>query len=336
MAQLPFAIGQMLHAAGIRQQMMEAVNALEKVLRANGNDAPRSAKGRACKICEIWQRRFQTALRSEIPDWGALAAFRSITDFNIPLERLSDMFPPRPSGGNMSEPCPEHIDDPEKIWRAYQQYFERYRDFYSGKLQLQGEAETHFLQNLHQCEPLLGGQAGNIAWIWHCMGANALTYVPYPSHELAELPRKLPALSQLKLIQLENGQSEVTRLIELHGRAGIRKSDGTRVWAPSGGRGGRTTAPERLLVSPVSPSVLPRGRPGDVAASLRAAPWGRASRQAQSHRGGRYDVCRLFPLERRVRSLRARTVWDRVRPLQTSCDGCMALCKELDHGSPYP
>lgn len=179
MAKLRFEITTMLRKAGIRKQMMEAVTRLTNVL-----DHTEHAAGKAYKICDTWQRRFELALRNEILDWIGLAGFRLITDFTIPGDRVRDMFPPRPANGKNLDK--NELEDFEQCWQAYEQYFQdessseaeknnsknRESGSEAGKYILKGEVADYFRSQLHRCDQTLGGQAGNILWLWLTIGAS--------------------------------------------------------------------------------------------------------------------------------------------------------------------
>ena len=126
----------------------------EHALRAAGCEVIRAEKVSATRR----EGRTELALRSEIPDWCGLAAFRCITDFSVPLDLLDTVYPPRPN------PVPRSAYDRlktanqvgalEDVWAAYDLFFEHKDTLHSGKLQLRGEAEAHFLQNLSACQPI--------------------------------------------------------------------------------------------------------------------------------------------------------------------------------------
>ncbi len=188
MAQLPFNAFSMLSAPGIRGQVGCAVEALTEVLP--GPNAP----GQAYKICDLWQRRLELALRSEIPDWAGLAAFRHSLDYTLSEEVLEAL---RRAGASPSSAadCPRELATVAECWQAYDQYFNQGRDLHSGKFLLCGAAAEWFQAQASQCRPTLGGQAGNILWLWRCLGADAKAYTPYLSKPLTNLAFK-PAQTQ--------------------------------------------------------------------------------------------------------------------------------------------
>jgi hypothetical protein len=229
-------VDSLLSAGNIRPQILEALKQLKDVLRHKSD-----ASGRAYLICSTWQRRFELALRSEIPEWVGLAGFRCITDFTIPTyalnnkEELKKFFPPKPNKIK-KEDCRQDIGTFEECWRAFEQYFEARRDLHSGKFQLQKEAEKHFLSKLDLCEQLLGGQAGNILWLWRCIGADSIGFVPYFAKGLSNLRDKMPELGDLKVLRFENNKIEIRPLEQLNSRVGVfDKSGSDRIGAPSGG-----------------------------------------------------------------------------------------------------
>jgi hypothetical protein len=229
-------VNDLLSARNIRPQVMEAVRQLKPVL--GKMDA---ALGYAYDICNIWQSRFELALRSEIPDWVGLAGFRCITDFTIPsrvlnnIEELKKIFPSFPDQLETEE-CPKDIGNPEECWRGFLQYFEEKRDLHSGKFQFEGDAEKHFLDKINQCDAVLGGQAGNILWLWRCIGVDCVAYVPFFAKALADLCDKTPELGEVQLVRIENETVEIRSLKEMKAAAGIRSDAlSDRVGAPSGG-----------------------------------------------------------------------------------------------------
>jgi hypothetical protein len=208
--------------------------------------------GKAYDLCQRWQERFEWALLGPVPAWAGLAAFRCIIDFTIPLGELTKILRliGLPLTGKIKsddqilekkfgsrKDFPKLIEDPENIWLAYYQYFVKKRVLYSGKPTLTGRAQKHFLDKLRDehlgklFETSLGGQAGNILWLWSCIGADVLAYTPYLYRRLTGLKE----LASLEMVRLANGQFKSGRLGELASEAGVRKINRTRIPAPSGG-----------------------------------------------------------------------------------------------------
>jgi hypothetical protein len=226
MGQLPFNIGEILSAPGIRPQMRAAVDALAQELKHSGA---------AYRLCDTWQRRFEWALRGDIPDWTGLAGFRFIVDFGAPLNKSGDpaVFPlPRPQ--LQEDECPRSIDTYEKLWRAYHQYFHAKKSLYSGKLDVRGEAERYLLANLDDLDPLLGGQAGNVFWLWHCIGAQFVGFSPYTFSDLTNVARTLHGLEKQRLLRFDSGRASTDSLMDVV--PGVQRKDrGGTAAAPSGG-----------------------------------------------------------------------------------------------------
>jgi len=232
MSMLPFNIGEMLSAGKIRQQVLQAVNELKHVL-----EGTITAHGRAYEICHTWQRRFELALRSEIPEWAGLAGFRCITDFTIPpgyQKNVDDIFPKSKPGPGEKPPVlfPDTIDTHELIWHAFN-LFKKGEAPHSGKISLAGDAEDYWRENLHLCFKVLGGQAGNILWLWHCIQRKAIAYVPYFSEKLLDFDHELPDINILKF---QDGKITYRRLDQAKNFTGVREiSTNNSVAAPSGG-----------------------------------------------------------------------------------------------------
>lgn len=261
MAQLPPHFQKMLSAPGIRPQVLTAVKLLTAAMGGGAAN-----HGGAYVLCNTWQQRFELALRGEVPDWVGLAGFRIITDYTIPPSKVPGVFPPKEPVS--ADPCPKAIDDFEKCWRAYDQYLIKGRNLYSGKFTLAGVAEDHFLADRTNCDPLLGGQSGNILWLWTCIGARAVGYVPYLSRGLASLPASFPRLGHLNMLRFDWGAPILEPLSTVAGAAGVPTAAASNapVGAPSGGS---ITVPDHgrrlILQFPGMRDLdLPRGAP---------APW---------------------------------------------------------------
>ena len=230
-------INQILKAGRIGEQVLEATDQLGRVL--GGRQADR---GRAYVVCNTWQRRFELALRSEIPDWSGLAGFRCIPDFVIPLESLNDekklegkYFPPKSVRSTKAD-CPRDIENYDQCWDAYTQYFDEKRNLHSGKFQLKGPAEKHFLEKMFAFDSVLGGQAGNILWLWQSIGAACVGYVPYIAKPLTDLCSGTPELNDLHLLSIDDRRVESNPLSELKKDPGVRLASSRRkAGAPSSG-----------------------------------------------------------------------------------------------------
>lgn len=229
MRQLPFDIGSILRLSNVREQVLEATRVLHQQTG--------KGLGAAFRICNDWQSQFEWALRNSIPDWRVMAAFRCIADFNVPLDKINKIFPPKPDP-LLPGDFPQRISTYEECWRAYQQYLEDDppKDLYSGKLKLAEAAETHFLQKLGECEPVLGGQAGNIVWLARCIGMEACAYISYLFEDITRLPDKYPQLKQLDILQFDSGGHYYSHLADLSGQDGVSTNDPlSRIKAPAGG-----------------------------------------------------------------------------------------------------
>lgn len=232
MARPPFDIAQMFTAAGIVEQILQATDRLADELEKAGDD-PGTAKGRAFEICENWQRRFEQSLCGEVPEWGCLAGLRCITDYTIPPENLDAIAPDRPAE-IQDDDCPEAIDTVEKWWRAKIQCIDEGRPGRS-KFNLRGDLETYFLQRLTHCDQLLGGQAGNINWLWHSIGAYQIAYVPYLADNLLQLASINDELAKLRFLRFHEGGSDVNTLAELADERANPDAANADIPIPSGG-----------------------------------------------------------------------------------------------------
>ena len=266
------------------RQRLAARRALATVLQVR---APHLA-GLAGRFCDDWQRRFETALRSDIPDWVGLAGLRCITDFVILRADVPKRFPP--TQDVKQELCTSPIEAAEQAWRGYTQSFAL--EFpglnpqggatpvtlgSAGKLDLAvgGAAERHFLGVLDACRPVLGGQAGNIAWLWTCIGARRAIYVPYLPDRLVSLTRHVRDLADLTVLYFEGG--EPARNLLGHCQAGVRSGTGFAP-APSGGAIAMPYRGRRLIYSFKGLRELRRGAvpPWDQVQFFRRGPLGEA------------------------------------------------------------
>ena len=232
MPQAAVDVGELLSVPGIRRQMLQAVDELSKIQ----NKPSKRALGHAYKICHTWQHRCEHALHHEIPDWTGLAAFRCTDDFNLTAEIIDELkraaLPT--DGGANSKVVPKELTTLGECWRAYSEYLEKKIDCHSGKFVLLDRAiQSWFLEKLHECEPMLGGQAGNIAFLWHCLGFDPIVYTTYLSTCLTDLPVKQPRLSDIRVMQFEKRRGKISRLGDLRARAGVLSNNGTRAPAPS-------------------------------------------------------------------------------------------------------
>ena len=229
------SVSVLLNAKKIAVQVQRAVKELHREL--GGRDYSR---GLAYEACTNWQARFEHALRSDLPDWNTLAGFRLLPDFVVPLEALNDLsklakiFPPKPNPLLQAD-FPSILETPEHCWRAFHQYFDENRILHSGKPSLKGAAEAHFLSQLKTLPSVLGGQAGNIAWLWRCIGANFIAYVPYAAKMLADLCRKAPELGEVQCLQIGVGGAELNPLSDWKTEHGVPiEPGGGKAGAPSG------------------------------------------------------------------------------------------------------
>lgn len=104
----------------------------------------------------------------------------------------------------------EHLSKPiktvEDAWLACDLYLERGLKFNSGKLRLSpgSPAEAHFLTQLSNpdtgCIKHLGGQAGQILWLWYHLGSNPYAHAPYGLGSLVDLlQEQMPDLHVLRI-----------------------------------------------------------------------------------------------------------------------------------------
>jgi hypothetical protein len=218
MAQLPFEIFSLLSAPGIRGQLRQAVELLAEVMPSRDH-----ALGRAYKVCDVWQRRFELALRSEIPDWAGLAAFRCTLDYSLSESVLADLKQHAPAPLPTAD-CARELTTLADCWLAYHQYLVERRDLYSGKFIVSGQAAEWLQAHLDRCPSVIGGQAGNILWLWRCIGAEAKAYTAYFSRTLANATAKQPALVNGQLLWLKDGTGGFTRFADAPGWAGVSGS----------------------------------------------------------------------------------------------------------------
>ncbi len=255
MAEIPFDIFAMLNAPGVRPQLLQAVEALAGVLSSP------TALARAYRLCSHWQRRFELALRSEVPDWSGLAAFRYMLDFSLPPTVIDTLRSPSPPASAPN--CLRELTSLEECRLAYHQYLIEKRDLHAGKFLVSGTAADWLLAQLKQCRALPGGQAGNILWLWQTIGAQARAFAPYCSRHLATQVLGRPPLAGGQLLWLQDGVADFRRLAQAPDLAGFAAHDGRRHDAPTatsltvveGGRrlifqlpGFRLLGPDRALV----------------------------------------------------------------------------------------
>jgi hypothetical protein len=266
MAMNPFDIKKMLSAGKIREQVWQSVQKLKESLGNTEVDL-----GYAYEICSVWQRRIELALRNEIPDWTGLAVFRSLTDFIIEKELWNRLFPDslRSNIGSVRSDVEQKnfFNSPEKVSWGKHIYFNEGKPIHSGKFNLYGDAEDLLLKNIGVLTPQLGGQAGNILWLWNSIGANCVGYTPYIFKQLIELASARPELQNLQYFRFENGYNELKFLKDYAGTAGVRKTIGAREPAPSGGGVLFSEEGKRLICGFNGVSVLESG--------IKSRPWDR-------------------------------------------------------------
>jgi hypothetical protein len=106
-------------------------------------------------------------------------------DFKPSPDLLDDL---RGTGGQGlgQAPADRALTTLDECRQAYGYYFSAEQNLFSGKFILQSEAvQDWFLGRIKHCEAVFGGQAGNIAWLWRCLGADTRLYTPYWSSRLA-------------------------------------------------------------------------------------------------------------------------------------------------------
>ncbi len=314
MARTNVAVEAILRIAGIRPQFLEAVDRLRETLESLKIGPGGGGYGKAYRICDIWQRRFELALRSEIPEWNGLAAFRCITDFVLTDELLRELLGDQAEellgqageeglsdkgtsqddelehGETSREPaketqddCPQELTDQKLCQLAFRQFFLEGRELYSGKLFALAEIQNWFLERLNDCEQTLGGQAGNILWLWNCIGMTPRAYVPYLTSRLTEMHDRAPGLGDVRVLQFKDGRGELRRLEELTQEAGVRKSGGEMTAAPSGGSFVAVRSGRRLIYQIPGFRVLGHGADN-------AVPWTKVRFSFPGEGGASYEI----------------------------------------------
>lgn len=211
-----FSITDLLSAPDLRPQYWKAFCEL----RSNLDPAL------AYRVCDIWQRRFERALRSEIPDWVGMAGFRLTKDVTISRKNLPGA--PECLGNPCVRPISTVVSTVEDLWSVYRRYFEDKEELNSGKLQLADPVQAELLKQ-HRSPGQLGGQAGNIAWLWHCVGADPVVSSPYVAQDLLELP----GVNEMRFLQFESNCGKIDRLAAAD--LGIPDKSGNPAKSPAGG-----------------------------------------------------------------------------------------------------
>jgi hypothetical protein len=231
-------VGKILSVGRIASQLREARTELARAIDPRGS---RAAAGQAYQISHAWQKLFESTLHLPISDRRCLAAFRSITDFNIRLSSAGDpdIFPSRASRDAAAK----------ELWRLHDRYFavgqfqgQKPDDLSSGKLTLSKGAEEFLLPRRGKCGQTLGGQAGNILWLLTSMGAETRGFVPY-------LPKRLQQIAEIlgvPFLSLEARPVTWRPLSELE--PGVRQPGDSRALAPSGGSFVITRKARRLIL----------------------------------------------------------------------------------------
>jgi hypothetical protein len=187
-------------------------------------------KGKAYIICSGWQKQFQAALQSANPDWFGLASFRLITDYTCEADKLLGIVGPKLSkdAGNGAVPSwieKGQIKSKQDISDAYHLYHVLKKDINSGKLDLvTPAAEAPFLKHLESFDKKLGGQAGNILWLWLTLlggesDSRVLGFTPYLSKGMSQIS----GLQNLHLLLLRDGRFWVKPLGALASDSGVRE-----------------------------------------------------------------------------------------------------------------
>lgn len=249
MPMLNLKILKMLKTGDFPQQHLNAARKLKCVLVNEYGLDELTALGRAYRICADWYERFVWSLSGEVPEWRGLAGFRCIADFTIQSDNPKDFLPKLDKNDSIGDDIRDKVRKESTICSnkeaicAYELYFgDEYKEnIHSGKLSLNNkqedrksvEAEKHFLSKLGGYEPVLGGQAGNILWLWHHIGATAIAYVPYISEYFVNLSGKFQELQDLQVLRFEDNSNDTKKLNEIDPDAlinGICPKE-----APSGG-----------------------------------------------------------------------------------------------------
>lgn len=239
MASLPNDILKMLEKGNIRNQVMDAAKKAEETYRREIlglRTAEPYVRGMMYQFCVTWQNRYNMALHSELPDWSGLAAFRAIPDFVLDPNDVTALLPEGLDLAGLcaqKQDCPQIISTLEEIGLAYIQYHKQKRDLYSGKFFLRDNADAYFRSQLSNLTTVIGGQAGNIAWLWACMKVDGTLHVPYLYEALLAYARNLEF--PIKILQYSNNATLHYPIESQLLQAGVRTAAGSLVDAPSGG-----------------------------------------------------------------------------------------------------
>lgn len=190
MARLPFDIVKLASAGGVYDQVRSAKKKLREKISTTVHAG--RASGLASIVVETWQERLVELLHSEIPEWGCLAAYRSIIDFKLDPEKVLFL-----KGLRVTQPTTVDVkpilSSQDELKTAYQEYF-ACRDIHSGKFTVVDPVAKELIDGLDRSTAAIGGQAGNILWLLQCINGKPYGYVPYipkrlqPITEIGEIP----------------------------------------------------------------------------------------------------------------------------------------------------
>lgn len=199
---------------GVSAIHIQTEKAGEALARSLANDPGRNEAGYAFTVCEAWQKRFELALSAEIPaDRTGLAGFRCVPDYVIQYQDPLVVFPPKQSGSHPAGQSP--LYDGDDAWQVIDRFISRkepWKKVPKQRVAVGSPLEQHMMNHLDACEPVLGGQAGNIAWLWHLLGTDPMVLVPYLAQDVVKVARSLPEMNRLRLGQFVDNCFQVNPL----------------------------------------------------------------------------------------------------------------------------
>ncbi len=176
---------------GLYEQNQRTIDRVREVLQI-GN-IPR-AHGTAYAVVDRWNHRLRAAILTDAPDFRVLAGLRCMPDYRLTdaaLQAIKAKGATTP-GAKPGEPLAT-AGDMDRVLRED-----------PGKKHMMSPCsplEAAALDSLGQCEALLGGQAGNVAWALHCSGIRVALYSPIFSPQAVRVAGKL-GLAKLALLRV--------------------------------------------------------------------------------------------------------------------------------------